>query len=425
VTVGRMASPRIPKGVRTGIRRRQMAKKRYKKLKTAAELQRLMQAHYTKARFLRLGRPVAWVTSGAPVEILRAIGVFVVYPENYGALCGARGHAVPLCQAAEAKGYSADLCSYARTSLGAIFDRETAPMHGLPTPDLLICCNNICSTVVKWYEAVGRYYDVPLYILDTPFIYDSFRQHTLTYVMAQLEELIRFVENATGRRLHSERLEKSVHLANQTVELWGEIRALCKARPSPLNAPDLFVNMAPIVVLRGTRGAVRFYQHLKAEVEERVRNGVGAIPFERYRLLWDNIAIWHHLYRFYNYFVDYDACFVVDTYTGGWSQEVPAGDPLEGLATAYATVFLNRSLGYRTEMMVRLIAEYNVDGFVMHCNRSCKPYSLGQYAIKSAVTERTGVPGLIIESDMCDARSFAGEAVKTRIQAFMEALAAG
>lgn len=402
-----------------------MARKRYKKLRTAAELQRLMQSHYTKARFLRLGRPVAWVTSGAPVEILRALGAFAVYPENYGALCGARRQAVPLCQTAESQGYSPDLCSYARTSLGSMFDPENAPMHGLPKPDLLICCNNICGTVVKWYEAVAQYYDTPLFILDTPFIYSSFQPQMLAYVKEQVEELIRFVERTTRRRLRLERLEQIVHLANQTVELWGEIRALCKARPSPLNAPDLFVNMAPIVVLRGTRGAVRFYQHLKAEVKERVRKGVGAIPQERYRLLWDNIAIWHHLYRFYSYFVDYDACFVVDTYTGGWSQQVPVGEPLEGLASAYATVFLNQSLEYRTEMMVHLISEYNVDGFVMHCNRSCKPYSLGQYAIKRAVTERTGVPGLIIESDMCDARSFAREAVRARIQAFMEALAAG
>jgi len=402
-----------------------MAKKRYKKLKTAMELQRLMQSHYTQARFLRLGRPVAWVTSGAPVEILRAMNVLAVYPENYGALCGARRQAVALCQVAEAQGYSPDLCSYARTSLGSMFDRESAPMHGLPRPHLLVCCNNICGTVVKWYEAVAQHYDVPLFTLDTPFIHDAFPQQMRTYVREQLKELIRFLETTTRRRLRLEQLKRIVHLSNQTVELWGEIRALCRARPAPLNAPDLFVNMAPIVVLRGTRAAVRFYQHLKAEVEERARDGVGAIPHERFRLLWDNIAIWHHLYRFYSYFVDYDACFVVDTYTGGWSQKVPAGDPLEGLATAYATVFLNQSLEYRAGMMVRLISEYHVDGFVMHCNRSCKPYSLGQYAIKRAVTERTGVPGLIIESDMCDARSFAREAVRTRIQAFMEALAAG
>ena len=401
-----------------------MAEKRYKKLKTAVELQRLMQWHYASARYLRLGRPLAWVTSGAPVEILRAMGIAVLYPENYAALCAARQPAPTLCQVAEARGYSQDLCSYARTDLGSAFDPAYAPMQGLPKPDLLIACNNICGTVVKWYEAMAGYFNVPLFVLDTPFIHDQVQESMLSYVAAQLEELVRFVERATGHRLDMARLSEAVRVANETTALWGEIRALCKSRPSPLNAPDLFVNMAPIVVLRGSHSALRFYRNLKAEVEERVRRGVGAIPEEKYRLLWDNIAIWHHLYRFYNYFADCDACFVVDTYTGGWSQTLPEGEPLSGIAAAYATIFLNSSLQYRVECMVRLIQEYGVDGFVMHCNRSCKPYSLGQYAMRRAVMERTGVPGLLIESDMCDARSYAEEPIRTRIQAFMESLAA-
>jgi benzoyl-CoA reductase/2-hydroxyglutaryl-CoA dehydratase subunit BcrC/BadD/HgdB len=400
-----------------------VAERRYKKLKTAAELQRLMQWHYLSAQHLRLGRPLAWVTSGAPVEVLRAMGVVVLYPENYTALCGAQQQAVSLCQVAEAQGYSPDLCSYARTDLGSTLDGRKAPMGGLPKPDLLICCNNICGTVVKWYEALARHYRVPLFILDTPFIHDEFSAEMQSYVLAQLQEMVRFVQIATGRRLLPERLQRMAGWSNQAVELWGEIRALCKAHPSPLNAPDLFVNMAPIVVLRGMPQAVRFYQHLRAEVEERVRNGIGAIRDERYRLLWDNIAIWYNLYRFYNIFAEYGACFVADTYTSIWSQTVLRGDVLEGLAANYASIYLNQSLEHRVEVMVGLISEYEVDGFVMHNNRSCKPYSLGQYAIKKAVTERSGVPGLIIEADMCDARAFASEPVHTRIQAFMETLA--
>ncbi len=397
---------------------------RYRKLETAGELQRLMRAHYLEAQYLRLGRPVAWVTSGAPVEILRAMGIVVVYPENYGALCGARRAAVTLCRHAEAAGYSPDLCSYARTSLGAMLDNDQAPMGGLPRPSLLVACNNICGTVIKWYEAVARNYGVPLFVLDIPFIHDQVQPQALDYVEQQLRELIRFVERATHRRLQWDRLEQVVRLSNQTVSLWGEIRAMCRAIPSPLNVPDLFVNMAPIVVLRGTQGAVRFYQHLRDEVAQRVQQGVGAVAEERYRLLWDNIPLWHRLYRFYNEFAGHGACFVVDTYTGAWSQAVPAGDVLGGLAFAYATVMLNQGLEYRAEQMAQLILEYNVDGFVMHNNRSCKPYSLGQYAIKRQVTARSAVPGLVIEADMCDSRSFAPEAVNTRIQAFVEMLAA-
>jgi len=397
---------------------------RYRKLRTAGELQRLMRAHYLEGQYLRFGRPVAWVTSGAPVEILRAMGILAVYPENYGALCGARRCAVPLCRQSEAAGYSPDLCSYARTSLGAVFDPRQAPMGGLPRPNLLLACNNICGTVIKWYEAIGEHYGVPLFVFDAPFIHDEVQPHALDYVEQQLRELVHFVETATHRRLRWQRLEEVVRLSNDTVSLWGEIRTLCQARPPPLNVPDLFVNMAPIVVLRGTRSAVHFYKHLRDEVAQRVREGVGAVPEERHRLLWDNIPLWHRLYRFYNDFAQHGACFVVDTYTGAWSQAVPAGDVLGGLAFAYATVMLNRSLQYRVEEMVKLVLEYNVDGFVMHNNRSCKPYSLGQYAIKRQVAARTGVPGLVIEADMCDTRSFALEAVNTRVEAFVEMLAA-
>ena len=197
---------------------------------------------------------------------------------------------------------------------------------------------------------------------------------------------------------------------------------MCKASPSPLNAPDLFVNMAPIVVLRGTKAAVDFYRDLRDEVRERVKAGIGAVPCERYRLLWDNIAIWYRLHRFFRHFVDSDACFVVDTYTGAWSSEIETGDLLESLAHAYAQVLLNVSYRQRAEEMIGLVEEYDVDGFVMHSNRSCKPYSLGQYEIKRVVSERTGVPGLIIEADMCDSRAYADAPIKTRMQAFMEML---
>ncbi len=401
-----------------------MTDKRFRRLRTSAELQRLMQWHYTSARHLRLGRPVAWVTSGAPVEILRAMGLMVLYPENYAALCAARREAVPLCEIAERQGYSPDLCSYARTHLGSVLDSARAPMHGLPIPDVLVCCNNICGTVVKWYEALTERYRVPLVVLDTPFAHAEVSESLVLYVSEQLEELVRVVERATGRRLDHGELRRAIVLSNQAIDHWSAIRGMCRAHPSPLNAPDLFVTMAPIVALRGTSHAVRYYSHLRAEVEARVRQGIGAVAGERYRLLWDNIAIWHHLYRFYNYFADYGACFVVDTYTGGWAERIPEGDALEGLALAYSSVFLNQGLEHRRNLIVRLMEEYQVDGFVMHNNRSCKPYSLGQYAIRRQVMERTGAPGLLIDADMCDPRSFAVEAVKTRIQAFVESLGA-
>jgi len=397
----------------------------YRKLETARDLTRLMTRYYATRRLVGKVRPLAWVTSGAPVEILIGMGVATVYPENYGALVGARRAAVPLAQVAEERGFSPDLCSYARCHIGSVFDPGHAPQSGLPRPDLLVACNNICGTVLKWYQVLADHFHVPLFLLDAPYQHEpGLPDHAVQYVAAQLEELIAWVTHHTGHKLNEKRFHRALRLSNEAVTLWRDIRELCQARPSPLNAPDLFLTMAPIVVLRGTQDAVTFYRKLKAEVEGRVERGEGAILEERYRLLWDNIAIWYQLFRLFSLFTEAGACFVVDTYTNAWSLSVEDSDPLLGLARTYSTVYINQSLQARAELMADLVQRFGVDGMVLHSNRSCKPYSLGQYELLERVSRQTGVPGLILEADMCDMRLYAEEPIKNRIQAFLDLLEA-
>jgi benzoyl-CoA reductase/2-hydroxyglutaryl-CoA dehydratase subunit BcrC/BadD/HgdB len=402
-----------------------MARK-YRKLGTSKDLTRLMTRYYATSKIVGKLRPLAWVTSGAPVEILIGMGIATVYPENYGALLGAQRAAVPLAQVAEERGFSPDLCSYARSHIGSLLAPGQAPQGGLPRPDLLVACNNICGTVIKWYQALARELDVPLFLLDAPYQHEpGLADHAEQYVAAQMEDLIGWLAHHTGRRLNQKKFAQALQLSNEAVTLWREIREMCQARPSPLNAPDLFLTMAPIVVLRGTKDAVGFYRKLKEEVEERVARGEGAILEERHRLLWDNIAIWYRLFRLFSLFTDAGACFVVDTYTNAWSVSVDTSDPILGLARTYATVYINQSLQARAELMSDLAERFHVDGVVMHSNRSCKPYSLGQYEVLEQVSARTGVPGLVLEADMADTRLYAEEPIKNRIQAFLDLLEQG
>jgi benzoyl-CoA reductase/2-hydroxyglutaryl-CoA dehydratase subunit BcrC/BadD/HgdB len=357
------------------------------------------------------------------VEVLAALGVPPLYPENYGAILGAQRAAVPLIEEAEARGYSSDLCSYAAGHLGSVFAPEKAPMKGLPKPDMLVASNNICSTVVKWYEALADHLNVPLFILDTPYVHGpDIEDHTMQYVAAQIEAFIAWAEKQTGRRLKQKKLLRALELADEAINLWREIREMCVHRPSPLNAPDLFTQMAPIVVLRGTKQCVEYYRKLKTEVEERVEGGIGAVPDERYRLLWDNIAIWPGLFRFYHLFSRAGACFVCDTYTHAWSASLQLDDPIEGLARAYTAVYINMSIQARARAMVEMAKRFSVDGAVLHANRSCKPYSLGQHDFRLAIMAEAGVPATILEADMCDTRAYTDGAVKTRVEAFLEML---
>ena len=381
-----------------------------------------MMAYYFMVKHPNwFGKKVAWITSGGPVEPLYAMGVLPFYPENYGAMCGAFRMSPSLCEAAEHKGYSHDLCSYARTDIGSSLANK-GPLGKLPKPDFLVCGNNICGTVIKWYEIQSRAFNVPLFFFDTPFIHDEMESHTLKYVQNQMGQYISFLENQLHHPFSERNFQEVCSRSFEAITLWKEILDMPRHRPAPLAAFDAFIHMAPIVTLRGTRWAVSYYKKLKGEMEERVKKGVGAFAREEIRLIWDNIPIWYDIRNLSEMLSSQGAVLVADTYTSAWAlhQLDLSQTLLNGLAGAYATIHLNRGLEYKIQKMANLIEMYGADGFIMHSNRSCKPYSLGQLDLKREVTRLTGKPGLLIEADHTDSRSYAPKQVETQIQIFLD-----
>jgi len=70
----------------------------------------------------------------------------------------------------------------------------------------------------------------------------------------------------------------------------------------------------------------------------------------------------------------------------------------------------------------KIVQEYRIDGLVLHSDRSCKSYSMGQYDLKRLLTERLGIKSVIIESDMTDFRVYSDKQVRSNLDAFFEAL---
>ena len=90
------------------------------------------------------------------------------------------------------------------------------------------------------------------------------------------------------------------------------------------------------------------------------------------------------------------------------------------MGEAYTHIYLNLGVDKMADHILQMIKFYDVDGFVMHSNRSCKPYSFGQLDIMRTVQEKANIPVLMIEADMTDPRNFSQSQVETRIDAFME-----
>ncbi|MBN2180164.1 MAG: 2-hydroxyacyl-CoA dehydratase [Deltaproteobacteria bacterium] len=397
--------------------------KEKRKMKSAKKMRDIMTNYYIEAKTAgETGKKVAWITSGGPVEPLIAMDVIPVYPENHGAMIGASKMGGELCERAEELGYSGDICSYARSDIGCSLV-DGGPIGGLPKPDMLICCNNICGTVLKWYEVQARYYDIPLFIFDTPFCHTEYADEAKKYVRKQIDEYTGFLEGVCGKKFDHDRIKEVGRLSVEGQQLWQEVLDTAMNKPSPMTCFDAFFFLALIVTLRGTQETIDFYRDLLEEMRGRVAEGISAIPNERYRLLWDNLPIWYRIKWLSEKFASHDACLVADTYTSAWCGSLKYMDEnnfLDSMAEGYTRIYLNIGVDEMIKIVLEMVDKYDVDGFVMHSNRSCKPYSLGQYDIQRAVQREKGIPSLIIESHMVDERSFSESQTETRIDAFME-----
>ena len=399
--------------------------KEKRKIQSVKKMKEIMTAYYFEAKMAgETGKKVAWITSGGPVEPLIVMDVIPVYPENHGAMIGASRMGAALYEKAEAMGYASDLCSYACSDI-ACAPINGGPIGGLPRPDMLICCNNICGTVLKWYEIQARYFNVPLFILDTPFCHTEYTGEMRKYVRRQIDEYLRFLEEHCGKKYDYDRMKEVGKLSVTGQKLWQAVLDTTMHKPAPMSAFDAFFHLALIVTLRGTQQAVDYYEMLLAEMKKRIADGIGAIPNERYRLLWDNLPVWYRTKWLSEKFAAQDACLVADTYTSAWCGSLKYVDEnnfLETMAECYTRIYLNIGVDEMAQTVMAMVDKYEVDGIVMHSNRSCKPYSLGQYDIQRIVEKQKGIPSLMLEADMTDERKFSESQIETRIDAFIEIL---
>jgi benzoyl-CoA reductase/2-hydroxyglutaryl-CoA dehydratase subunit BcrC/BadD/HgdB len=248
-------------------------------------------------------------------------------------------------------------------------------------------------------------------LIDTPFVYhEEAADHAINFVVGQLEDAIPIAERVAGETLIPQKMEAVGHLSKTAVELWLEILERNKHQPAPISVIDQFIQMAPIVELRGDPATVDFYAAMLNEVDERISHGIGAVREEKKRLLWDNLPIWYRLRYLAETLGKHGVSLVASTYTNAWGELAHLIDPTQGLmsmARAYTHVLLNRGTGH---------------GVILHSDRSCKPYSIGQMDQRDKLIKEYGKPALLLEADHNDSRCFAEKQADHRLAAFIEVL---
>jgi len=397
-------------------------------LETAPKLKKLITGYYQDLQKASddPASQIAWCSGTGPVEILRAMGLSVYFPENHAALIGASRQSGLYIPRALQEGFSQFANSAMASDIGAMLqgDSPLVSVHrieGPPPPDVLTYNTNYGSELIRWFEYYGRHFDKPVLGLHPSTSLHEVGDLEVGSATLQMLKMVENLEKQLDRKLDYDKLAEVVRLSNKCTRLWGEILALCRQVPSPLTFFDTLIHLAPSIIMRGTPEAVEYYTLLKAEVQDRVANGVAAVPGERFRFYWEGPPIWPALRPLADLFLNHRVAVVGSTYCSIAAMPgIDPKNPIESMAAVYSGIFHNRSDAWKEDTLVNAFNDYGVDGVIYHEGRTTPSQSNVRYGLEVRLGRRTGLKALVLEGDTHDLRLFSMNQVMQKLRDFIE-----
>lgn len=391
------------------------------------------------------GAPTCWAMQvyWQVIPILSAMGFEIIYTENFGAYCAAKGVAPTFLDRSDSEGFPTHLCSYARIGMGyAALMKETgaippeAPAGGIAKPTLLLSRGGVCDAGFKWYQALARYFDIPLWLVEHPhpgvreYFEEGYYDHTMDFLVASLKEFVQFSERLIGKKLDWAKLEEQVDNLDRTTKLWQEINDMRAVTPCPMHSRDFWTCMVPQYFYGHVAEAHDFYAKIYDEVKHRVDNGIGAVENEKYRLVFSELPPWHSM-GFFDKLAERGWNFVQESINYHLRPVDTTGitDPLRRLAMMsfnfHSGYFkeareFGENLGFLAAPYLTWARDYKADGAFFHPLLSCRACSVHLPYLQSRMMEVLKVPSLSVEGDICDLTLFNPVDALRKAEAFEE-----
>ena len=291
----------------------------------------------------------------------------------------------------------------------------------IPQPDFVLCCNNICNCMTKWYENIARMCDIPLIMIDVPYnntveVGDDY----VAYIRAQFDNAIRDLEKLTGKKFDEKKFEEACKHANRTAQNWLKVCDYLQYKPAPMSGFDLFNHMADVVTARGKSAAADAFELLAQDLDRNIKEGTSTLPFpEQYRVMFEGIPCWPKLPNLFKPLKANGVNVTAVVYAPAFGFVYNSYDEM---VKAYCKAPNSVCIEQGVEWREGICRDNKVDGVLVHYNRSCKPWSGYMAEMQRRFTADLGIPCAGFDGDQADPRNFNEAQYETRVQGLVEAM---
>jgi benzoyl-CoA reductase/2-hydroxyglutaryl-CoA dehydratase subunit BcrC/BadD/HgdB len=380
---------------------------------------RMLTTYFTRIMNARQeGKALALHTVFFPAEILYAMDIVPMHAEttSWTTAIFTEGCGDVLAEAARL-GLASEICSAHRGLAGAY------GLGVLPRPDVILWSSLMCDNTAKSGELLMEMNHCPGFFLDYPF---EPTRNEIKYLVAELQEMIKFLEEQTGRKMDWDKLSAIVAMMDRQIRLTREINELRKSVPSPFPPQRFFDLLMSHYLFPGQPEAIQFLEALKTEMTLKAALGQGVCDKERFRLMSLLVPPMFALGFLGSLPAQYGAVSVVEPLFSLWGEgELEPQKPLESIAKKLFMFPEMCMYGHMDDRVVKATAsaarEYKVDGAICYAHIGCRQGN-GVIKVFKDVLSEINVPLLTIDCDILDPTVASVEDMRSRMEQFFELL---
>jgi benzoyl-CoA reductase/2-hydroxyglutaryl-CoA dehydratase subunit BcrC/BadD/HgdB len=284
----------------------------------------------------------------------------------------------------------------------------------------LIVGETTCDGKKKAYELFTDL--APLHVMELP---QMKRPEDRVLWRAEIERLITRLEEVSGRKLTAENLAAAVKEVNDKRRALQRLNAARRASPVPISGKDALLAVQ-VAFYDDVPRFTQMVNKIADELEARVAAGAGAAPKDASRILVTGTPMAIPNWKMHDVIEKLGAVVVMEEMCTGsrhYSKlvdETPTDIP--GMIDAITDKYLDINCACftpnqgRTDDVMHLAREYEVDGIIQYNLQFCTPYQIEATAVDRAA-RAADTPVLRIDTDYS-----AGDIgqLSTRVEAFLE-----
>ena len=329
-----------------------------------------------------------------------------------GALFDKMAHVLEAAEQRWLKEGKAFHCANVKATLGLLV------LEMIPKPNLLISSGFLCDTAPKTLDLIEELYEIPTCSYDvTPDLEfteypDSSR--VMEYAIKSIRHLISKIEEIVQFEITDSMIIETIEARNEFAKTLRKIKELQDTSdPVPIRANHDIIWHCVSILARGNFEFEEPRDVLNLAVEEltsRVRNGEGPVKKGTPRVL--SLLPPHFMDPRWEYLpYDYGMA-VVSTENGffpPYGKRVPEignkdpDDPFE-IILQYLKSSLNQSLSARIDVILKVCENLKIDGVLNRYHVGCRIQVPDAMIIEEAITEKLGIPVLLLEWEGFDPR---------------------